>query len=370
MIRFLSGGSGEVPPFETYYPSEDMMDRKQRAFYKKLESALRRGDYLDVKGNISYLFVFAYKILSKWKSDGLHQTSDFLINLSEQYSHEKKFSGYCLHWAYDCLLGTGDYENYLEKTEPKQVFGTSTHFSNLRLNIQSHLEYEANPIDVLLMMGGRRTKFIKENQSLYKDKIIEVFDQFSSKNGSWFDILKRWMKNSDVYSHSLFNGAPLMESPKLAFQTYAFYAIYDHTDQFKSLSKQAENLAREEMGVPKIGEGWISETALFRRLEAEFSTTKVIQHGRPKWLGRQHFDVWFPHWKIAVEYHGAQHFEPVEFFGGEEAFMATVERDKRKTNLARRHGVKLIVVTEEEGHDEVVESIRSIQKARKVKAPL
>ena len=36
----------------------------------------------------------------------------------------------------------------------------------------------------------------------------------------------------------------------------------------------------------RLVEGWLSETALFRKLEAEFSNTKVVQHGRPTWLGQ------------------------------------------------------------------------------------
>ena len=122
--------------------------------------------------------------------------------------------------------------------------------------------------------------------------------------------------------------------------------------------------------MPKIGEGWVSETALFRKLETEFSNTKVVQHGRPTWLGRQHFDIWFPNWKIAVEYHGRQHFEPVEFFGGKEVFLKTVERDKRKENLSKKHGVKLLIVTETDNPDDIVQDINNILKKRKVLSPL
>ena len=123
------------------------------------------------------------------------------------------------------------------------------------------------------------------------------------------------------------------------------------------------------MGVPQIGEGWISETELFRKLEAEFSITTVIQHGQPKWLGRQHFDIWLPNWKIAVEYHGKQHFEPVEFFGGKESFEKTVERDLRKIEIAKKNGVKLIVVTADYDLDNLIQEIHAISLRRKISAP-
>ncbi len=358
-----------------YFPSQDDMDHDQLSFYKVVESNLNKGNYIDVDGNISYVFAFIYKLLSRWNEDGFDRLSEFLIYLSEIYKHEEKLSKYCLHWAYDCLLGLEKYEEYIDKTEPKEVVKKRTHASNLRLNVQKKLGLPANPIDVLRMFGGRKNQFIIENQTLYRDCIIDTFNEYAQENMEWFSLFEEWFthrKAKRLYSHSLFSGVALQEKPYLQFKIECLYAAYDLSDTIdlsdtvKLLSKESENKARSIAGVPQIGEGWISETALFRRLEAEFSNTKVIQHGRPTWLGRQHFDIWFPNWKIAVEYHGRQHFEPVEFFGGKETFYETVERDKRKANLSKRHGVKLLIVTETDNHDDVVQDINNILNKRKV----
>ena len=296
------------------------------------------------------------------KRRGLDNLSEFLIYLSEIYKHEEKLSEYCLIWAGDCLLGLEKYEEYLDITEPKEVVGSRTHRSNLRLNIQKKLGLPANPIDILLMYEGRKTQFIIDNQAMYRDSIIDTFNAYAQENMEWFTE----KRTKRIYSRSLFQGASLLDQPYLQFKLESLYSEYDYEDTVKFLSKEAENKARGIVGVPKIGEGWISETALFRKLEAEFSNTKVVQHGRPTWLGRQHFDIWFPNWKIAVEYHGRQHFEPVEFFGGKEVFHETVERDKRKAKLAKRHGVKLLIVTEADNHDDIVQEINNIVKKRKV----
>ncbi|MDE0316614.1 MAG: hypothetical protein OXM61_17145 [Candidatus Poribacteria bacterium] len=74
-------------------------------------------------------------------------------------------------------------------------------------------------------------------------------------------------------------------------------------------------------------------------------------------------------WEIAVEYHGRQHFEPVEFFGGKEAFHKTVGRDKRKATLAKNHSVKLLIVTETDNQDDIVRDINDILNKRKVLPP-
>src|SRR5690625_2911440 len=90
-----------VPEFNMYYPSEDAMDKKQFAFYKAVEASLQKGKYIDVDGNIGYVFTYLYKLLSKWNKSGYESLSEFLIYTSEIYKHEKKLSDYCLFWAYD-----------------------------------------------------------------------------------------------------------------------------------------------------------------------------------------------------------------------------------------------------------------------------
>ena len=102
----------EIPKFNMYFPSQDIMDPDQLSFYKVVESNLNKGKYIDVDGNISYVFTFIYGLISRWNEDGFEHLSEFLIYLSEIYKHEEKLSDYCLYWAYDCLLGLEKYEEF------------------------------------------------------------------------------------------------------------------------------------------------------------------------------------------------------------------------------------------------------------------
>ena len=115
-------------------------------------------------------------------------------------------------------------------------------------------------------------------------------------------------------------------------------------DIFSLFIKSSQDEFRVYNGLPKIGEGWISETELFRLLESEFDNLNVIHHGKPSWLGKQHVDIWFPEYKIGIEYQGKQHFEPIEFFGGLESFNKNKLRDERKRNLFRENNAILIEV--------------------------
>ncbi len=119
---------------------------------------------------------------------------------------------------------------------------------------------------------------------------------------------------------------------------------------------RAENNIRLKYGVPLIGEGWISETQLFKNLEQLLSDHKVIHHGKPEWLGRMHLDVYIPELKDAFEYQGKQHYQAVNYFGGQESFKQTQKRDKEKARLCEENGVTLFYINE--GDDFSVDALR------------
>lgn len=108
----------------------------------------------------------------------------------------------------------------------------------------------------------------------------------------------------------------------------------------EEILREAENDLRENHGLPRIGEGWVSETQLYRLIQSVFPD--AIQHATPDWIKPQHFDVFIPSKGIAFEYQGKQHFEPIDFFGGQEAFEQTMKRDKLKVQKCKSNGIFLI----------------------------
>ena len=89
-------------------------------------------------------------------------------------------------------------------------------------------------------------------------------------------------------------------------------------NEIKRILRESENIYREEKDIPKVGEGWVSETELYHKIKEAFPNEEVIHHGRPSWLNRQHLDIYFPKRNIGIEYQGEQHDSPIDFFGGEE----------------------------------------------------
>src|ERR1019366_4823380 len=110
------------------------------------------------------------------------------------------------------------------------------------------------------------------------------------------------------------------------------------------LLRDCINRTRVDLGLPQIGEGWISEADLYYRVKRLFPDEEVVHHGRTTWLGRQHLDIWMSARNVAIEYQGEQHFMEITLFGGAEGLARTQQRDARKRTLCGANGVRLIEI--------------------------
>lgn len=76
-------------------------------------------------------------------------------------------------------------------------------------------------------------------------------------------------------------------------------------------------------------------------------------------------DFFLPEYNIAIECQGGQHFSPTELFGGEDFYKLTIERDKVKKELCKKHGINILYYSN--AHIEypypVFESVRLLLKA-------
>lgn len=107
-------------------------------------------------------------------------------------------------------------------------------------------------------------------------------------------------------------------------------------------AREAENIVRASVGVAKIGERWINETLLFNIVKSIFPNLEIMREASPEWLGRQRLDVYIPSKKLAIEYHGKQHFEAIKLFGGHEALSENKQRDALKLKKCTQNGVQVI----------------------------
>ena len=93
---------------------------------------------------------------------------------------------------------------------------------------------------------------------------------------------------------------------------------------------------------------WKSEELVFKIVKKLYQDYQVVYQYRPLFLntgkGIMSYDIYICGLRIAIEYQGKQHFEPVDFFGGQEHYQDQRERDLLKAKLSKDNGVSLIYV--------------------------
>lgn len=351
--------SMRVPEFQPHISYTARIVASQQKFYDYLCSSIENGIYPSVEGNVAYLFRYIYDFRNKSKRIGFEQVRSRMMEIANAYYFEERLCETCYSFADNCLLGLERYDEYLSKTAPKNIFGTARHKSNLHCNINYHIGKPANPIDLVKMYEYNYSAYVKQNEGKLKDFLMAAFE-----------------KNIEEYGSLLERFYEIMKKPRrrykypLGLNIYSKFYIYEFCNDnaigksIKLIIRFGENEFLKSQGLPGIGQGWISETILYQKIKEAFPETTVIQHGRPNWLGRQHLDIWLPDWRIAVEYHGLQHFQPVEFFGGVDAFEDSQYRDKKKEQLCKINNVHLIISFEGISPEEIIERIKLLRSIR------
>ncbi|WP_210131614.1 hypothetical protein [Staphylococcus sp. GDK8D30P] len=75
------------------------------------------------------------------------------------------------------------------------------------------------------------------------------------------------------------------------------------------------------------------------------------------------FDFYIPALNSCIEFDGIQHFEPVDYFGGEKALKEVQRRDGIKTKYCKEKGIKLLRIRYDEDVEEKLNSILKKSKA-------
>lgn len=369
---------------------------EQLAFYRVYKNHFLNEKYIDVKGNDNYSFILFYDLIENHNSN----TKELQSHLKKLAKYYPKTKNYGESAIIEKLESLDNYEKAWELILQKEY-----------INVQKIIEYE-NKLnrellngELIVKLGGfsHLTEFGQKNINEIKpfankqlekyklDKGTEFFKLFV-KNGkpittiktveitnkkSFFGFLKKPITettseyNSAYYEDFFLSKAEYEHYKKIDdYQAESGYInTFPHVveksifNQCRLILKQSEDLYRETIGMPKVGEGWISETELFYKISDYFKDEEVVHHASPKWLGRQHLDIYLPKLNIGIEYQGAQHYEPIEFFGGQEAFEKTVERDKRKKQLCEKH--KCYLIYADKGY-EITEIITEIEKIKTV----
>lgn len=107
-----------------------------------------------------------------------------------------------------------------------------------------------------------------------------------------------------------------------------------------SISRRAENIVRKKHGLKNVGDTFVNETMLANYTRELFPDT--IRQFNTKWLGKFLIDIYVPSLKVAIEYHGEQHFKAVDRFGGEKKLLKQKTRDEFVREQCKKYDVLLL----------------------------
>ena len=113
-----------------------------------------------------------------------------------------------------------------------------------------------------------------------------------------------------------------------------FYSYWLHTKN--KLFSLYTKIVEEGKATPK----WISEYKVYLLVKSLYPDALYQYHA--DWLGAQSLDVFIPSLSVGIEYQGEQHYEPIRIFGGKVGYESTKERDLRKKEKCKKHGIILI----------------------------
>lgn len=351
IIEGLTKSEIEIPPWEFKYihSHEEVQytEKSIRRFYRYFRESFLNGIYIDVRGETNYLFTLLLEILHSIDQREYFQLiKTHLKNLSEYYPILRH---YITRWIIEILEENKDY-NYLKELlldeRNEYIISLPQYFYILNhtkeIKIDANFIWKETSSSSLTNYGLNNVEEIKEK---FKFRLLNV-------NSEIIENFKNYVSKWNKFDEIIFDENTIHELSKI-------------TSFFEREIRESENDLRLSKGLPKIGEGWISETELYYNIKSNFSNYKVIHHGKPKWLGRQHLDIYIEDLNIGLEYQGKQHSQSVDYFGGETSFHKQVLLDEKKRRLCEENSCKLIEVFPNYNLNDVINEINILLKTTK-----
>lgn len=396
----------QIPLLQMYQPTLQELDQRQLNFYKKWKEEYLKGNALDVNQSISYVFLYIYELIREFIKDiDIKKLFQEFNKIYKYYGDYKCIDKYISLWKCEAsvILGDLDYmKNYIEdnseisyldnvlffreeyykkkitaieflKICPKYYI---TDFMRSRLYDKCFLSIVENYLNEIQTHKGFYDYYLSmvNYNKVLTDKDFEILEtwfndkrRFRELKQHYINVLPDRFKTNYYNIYKLFRNVPLIEYTELKF-IYIPQIVREGLHEFLSMKlRNLENEYRMILGIPKIGEGWISETKLFYDIKNNYPNINFIHHARLSWLGRQHLDIYIPKYNIGIEYQGEQHDRPIEYFGGQDGFNKQKERDIRKRNLCIENNCYIIYVYKGYNIEHIYNIIDNIVEGKDIK---
>lgn len=408
--QFLPMGNeiGGVPVLRPYMNTESEMDDTQRLFYSRFETRFRAGEHVELENQWSYAFVLRNKLEAEHDGDAL-ATRALYAQFEEEYP-DSPLTGYVQsidadrhfelgEWqsGFDLLLPYISLDVYLTLAsvvrDSRLHSATVSHWTSsgrkttraskpllekIDIALQDLLDASHEELGRSVIVDLWHRLIVDREPGALGPSIADEFggfitqpeiDEFLGHHDRMVSTAVSPEMEKLEREHGIFEAMEAIRNapeeppepgeiswPVPYCNSYWFEQIA--RARIQSLYRDAENIVRTGAGMPRVGEGWISEVLLLQSVREAFPELHVQHQGRPAWLGQQSLDVYLPDQNIAIEYQGAQHSGPVARWGGLPGYERQLERDARKRRLCLENGCALIEVFPGYEIESVLESIR------------
>lgn len=265
-------------PFQSYWPTFEQLDKKQRKWYFYWREQALKGNYLDV--DLSYIFIFVYELINYSFNINAAFNVSMLVRLNEAYiERHPKLKKYLNRWIADMLFEIDERELANEFVE--ESYNTSIpRLYNLIQENQDSLESISITYWKPYIKNYRETEFFSKNKNkIYKrfKESIPSLKKLYEKEGKsllaeWFEI-----KNEREVRY-LYSGAVLgREYHNTHVHVEKVYATEDLTKVISNLFRLAENVVRSENNEKrniKVDESMLSEDMKEVMVKSRFKTVK------------------------------------------------------------------------------------------------
>ena len=177
------------------------------------------------------------------------------------------------------------------------------------------------------------------NDANFKNILTSLLDDYYTQNNS--NIKKCSECHPKFIPNNVLSYCFFTDYVKSSFFPTKYIEILKDPQTYISRSNNVSEYVKTE-------NRWKSEELVYEYTKKLFNKHKVIYQHRPYFLhtqnGQMSYDVFVCGENIAIEYQGKQHFEPVEFFGGQKHFEEQTKRDEIKRNKSEENNIILIYV--------------------------
>ena len=237
------------------------------------------------------------------------------------------------------LSGKGCRKCAIEYTANKQR-ATSEEFIDKAKKVHddiydhSKIDYKNNHTNVIIICKNHG-EFIQSPANHLKGQHCPVcahITRIESKTRTTEEFIERAKKvHGDNYDYSKVEYTGNLDKIKIICSKHGeFLQSPDNHLQKRGCPRCKESRGEQEV------RKFLEENGISFEAEKKFIGCKNVEPLR--------FDFYLPDHNVLIEYQGIQHYEPVEFFGGEQAFEKLKKRDKIKREWSRDSSFELVLI--------------------------